>query len=197
MACREHMRKHWNETNASFSLLDSLNRPRGGWQGLLEWCLCLFVLTGCGYHLAGSGRLPGDVKTVAVQVLTNRTAESGLETTVTNAIIDELTRRRQDLVVGVEAADGILSGTIGRLTTATVSRSGTLTALERKVVVSASFVLKDPTGKTLWQRSAVRAEQAYAVEDSKSATDMNRRLAIGLAAQRLAESFYESFTDTF
>ncbi len=197
MACREHLRKHWNETNAFFSPLDSLNRPRGGWQGLLAWCLSIFLLTGCGYRLAGSGQLPGDVKTIAVQVFTNRTAESGLETTVTNAVIDELTRRRQDLVVEVGEAEGILSGTIGRLTTATVSRSGTLTALERKVVVTASFVLKDPNGKTLWQRGAVSAEQAYAVEDSKSATDMNRRLAIGLAAQRLAESFYVSLTDSF
>lgn len=134
---------------------------------------------------------------MAVQLLRNRTAESGLETTVTNAVIDELTRRRQDLVVETKQAEGILSGTINRLTTATIARSGTLTALERKAVLSASFVLKDPDGKVLWQRETISAEQAYAVEESKSATEMNKRLAIGLAAQRLAEYLYVSLTDAF
>lgn len=160
-------------------------------------CLCFSLMAGCGYRLAGSGKLPGNINTMAVQLLKNRTAESGLETTVTNAVIDELTRRRQDLVVETGRAEGILSGTISRLTTQTVARSGTLSALERKAVLSASFVLKDPKGIVLWQRGTISAEQAYVVEDSKSATDMNKRLATGLAAQRLAESLYESLTDSF
>jgi len=134
---------------------------------------------------------------MSVKLLKNRTAESGLETTVTNAVIDELTRRRQDLVVGTKQAEGILSGTINRLSTATVARSGTLSALERKAVLSASFVLKDPDGKVLWQRGGISAEQAYVVEESKAATEMNKRLAIGLAAHRLAEYLYISLTDAF
>jgi hypothetical protein len=155
------------------------------------------MLVGCGYRLAGSGQLPGKVKTIAVQVFENRTAESGLETTVTNAVIDELTRRRQDLVVESGRAEALLSGTVTRLTASTVSRSGTLTAQERKVVITAAFVLKGSDGTVLWQRGAIHADQAYAVEESKSATEMNKRLAIGLAAQRLAEYLFESLTDAF
>lgn len=175
--------------------MDTRLPKRRGW--LLVWWVCFFGLMGCGYRFAGSGQLPGDVKTIAVQLLTNRTAESGLETTVTNAVIDELTRRRQGLVVESGRADALLSGRIDRLTTATVSRSGTLSALERKVVVSATFVLKAPDGAVLWQRGGIRAEEAYVVEQSKSATEMNKRLAIGKAANRLGEYLYQSLTDAF
>lgn len=169
--------------------------PVAGWGLLLA--LCLSVLLACGYQLAGSGELPKGVNTIAVQVLANHTAESGLETTITNAVIDELTRRRQDLVVGVERADGILSGTINRLTTSTSARSDLLTAVERRLIVTVSFVLKDPSGKVLWQGRQLSAEQAYAVGESKAATEMNRRLAIGIVAQRLAEYLFERLTDSF
>lgn len=158
----------------------------------LAWLLC-----GCGYQLAGSGELPGKVDTIAVSMLTNRTAESGLESKVTNALIDELTRRRQGLVVSTERADAVLSGTIDALSATTAARSGTLTAAERKVVITVSLTLKDRKGAVLWQGPKLTAEQAYPVSDTKSITDANRRAAIVQVAQRLAEYAYERLTDSF
>jgi outer membrane lipopolysaccharide assembly protein LptE/RlpB len=197
--CCEYSRKHLGGFDKTHEQEGSMSRyhrwPVAGWGLLLA--LCLSVLLACGYQLAGSGELPKGVNTIAVQVLANHTAESGLETTITNAVIDELTRRRQDLVVGVERADGILSGTINRLTTSTSARSDLLTAVERRLIVTVSFVLKDPSGKVLWQGRQLSAEQAYAVGESKAATEMNRRLAIGIVAQRLAEYLFERLTDSF
>lgn len=155
------------------------------------------ILSACGYRFAGSGRLPDGVQTIGVQMLTNRTAESGLETQVTNALIDELTRRRQSSVVDVDQADAVLSGTIDSLATETLSRSGLLTATERRLVITASLVLKDRHGEILWQRSRLRAEQAYAVTTDVTQSERNRRLAIGDVARRLAEYAYERLTDTF
>jgi outer membrane lipopolysaccharide assembly protein LptE/RlpB len=169
-----------------------------GWRILLLAGLVLASLPcGCGYQLAGKGELPGKVDTIAVSMLANRTAESGLETKVTNALIDELTRRRQDLVVSTERADAVLSGTIDALSATTVARSGTLTAAERKVVITVSLTLKDRKGGVLWQGQRLTAEQAYPVADTKPHTETNRRAAIAQVAQRLAEYAYERLTDSF
>lgn len=159
--------------------------------------LLVSVFSACGYHFAGSGQLPDGVHTIGVRMLTNRTAESGLETEVTNALIDELTRRRQDLVVDVDHADAVLSGTIDSLATETLSRSGLLTATERRLVITASLVLKDRQGEILWQRSRLSAEQAYAVTNDAAQSERNRQRAIVDAARRLAEYTYERLTDTF
>jgi hypothetical protein len=76
-----------------------------------------------------------------------------VETTMTNALIDELTRRRQDMVVAVDEADAVLSGTINGLTTETLSRSATLIAVERRLVVTASITLTDRHGNVYYGRT--------------------------------------------
>lgn len=157
------------------------------------------ILCSCGYQLAGGGSLPGGVKQVSILMMTNRTAESGLEAKVTNALIDEFTRRGMDVVTSPERAQALISGSIDALATETVARSGTITAVERRVVLTASFVLKDNDGKILRQVPQVTAEQAYAVADAGRTTlsDPNRLRAISNASQRLAESAYERLTESF
>ncbi len=198
MPCK-YVRQHLNGLDAACEQAVAKDRCHGwrqaGGRTLLVLFLCL--LTACGYQFAGPGQLPGGVQTIAVEVFTNRSAESGLETTLTNAVIDEMTRRRQDLVVGPKEADAVLSGTIDRLSTATLSRGGTLTAVERRVIMTASFVLKDRGGKVVWQVRGLSAEQAYSVGDSKAATDLNKRLAIGQVSERLAEYLFERLTGAF
>lgn len=158
----------------------------------------LVFCTACGYKLAGRGTLPGGVERIAVNILTNRSSETGVEITITNALINELNRRRQGSVVDPDEAEAILEGTIQSLTWDTVSRRAVNAALERRVYGTLSLTLTDSSGKVLWKRSGLKAEQAYAVvEDNKSATESNRRQAIGILAQRLAENVYGRLTDDF
>ncbi|MDA8138738.1 MAG: LptE family protein [Desulfobacteraceae bacterium] len=151
----------------------------------------LTLFWACGYQLSGSGSLPGGIKRIHMSVMNNRTAESGLEMKVTNAVIDELTRRGQNVVAQPDQAEAVLTGVIDSLATETIARSGSITATERRVVITASFTLKDPKGKVLWQAQQLRAEQAYAV------SDINRLQAINTVSQRLAESVYDRLTDSF
>jgi outer membrane lipopolysaccharide assembly protein LptE/RlpB len=167
------------------------------WPWLLTALVLAVAVAGCGYHMAGPGELPGKAKSVAVTMLVNRSGESGLEAKVTNALLDEITRRRQDLVVSEGQADVILSGTIDKLSTQTAARKGTLTASERMVVITVSLVLKSRTGEVLWQGSHLTAEQAFPVADTKPQTESNRRAALDEVAKRLAEYAYERLTDNF
>ena len=79
-----------------------------------------------------------------------------------------------------------------------MAHRGVNIAAERRVVVIISLVLTDMEGKVLWKRSRLTAEQAYAVVDGdKAATESNRRQAIDLAAERVAETAYQRMVDNF
>ena len=53
-------------------------------------------------------------------------------------------------------------------------------------------------GKDLWKRRGLRAEQAYVVVDgNKSATESNRRRAITILSEQMAETVYRRLTDHF
>jgi outer membrane lipopolysaccharide assembly protein LptE/RlpB len=159
---------------------------------------CAGALTACGYQLVGKGDLPGGIQTIAVKVLKNRSSETGIETTFTNALINELNRRRRGTVVDSQRADAVLGGAIESLTWNTVARRGTNTASERRVYASLSLTLTDGAGNILWKRTGLKAEQAYAVVDgNKSSTESNRRRAIGMLSEQMAEYVYRRLTDNF
>lgn len=156
------------------------------------------ILSGCGYRLAGRGELPGDTQTIAVRMLENKSSETGVETLITNALINELNRRRRGSVVDADRADAVLSGTIESLSWDTVAHIGVNTASERRVYATISLTLTDRSGNVLWKRSGLSGEQAYAVlNDNKPQTEYNRRQAIAVLAQQVAENVYRRLTDNF
>jgi outer membrane lipopolysaccharide assembly protein LptE/RlpB len=117
---------------------------------------------------------------------------------ITNALISELSRRRQGSIVDARTAEATLSGVIESLTWDTVSRKGVNRAAERRVYATLSLSLVDAKGNLLWKRSGLKAEQAYAVvEDNKPATENNRRNAVRKLSVRLAENVYRRLTDQF
>jgi outer membrane lipopolysaccharide assembly protein LptE/RlpB len=156
------------------------------------------MLVGCGYHFAGKGELPGGVDRIAVNVLKNRSTMNDIESTVTNALVNEINRRNRGAIVKGSEAEATLAGTIDSITWDTVSRRGVTTAAERRVYLVISLVLSDLDGTVLWKRARLAAEQAYTVVDGdKPATESNRRQAIDLAAQRVAEKAYQQMIDNF
>ena len=168
--------------------------------GVVIWIgLLATVLQGCGYQMAGRGDLPGGVQTLSVRILENRSSETGAEIWVTNALIGELSRRRQGSVVDAQHAEATLSGAIESLTWDTVTRKGLNTAAERRVVATVSLTLTDTREKLSGSAAGLRAEQAYVVvEGNKPATDNNRRNAIReLSVQRIAENAYRRLTEQF
>ena len=69
------------------------------------------IFTGCGYHFAGEGSLPGNIRSIGVSMLANRTAETGVESIFTNDIIYEITRAKKVLLTSTDQADATLTGT--------------------------------------------------------------------------------------
>ena len=151
----------------------------------------------CGYHLVGEGSLPGGVNRLAITMLENRTAHSYLQGIVTNALLDEFSRRRPGLIVGPGNAQAVLGGTIRSLEARTETRVDSQTASQRRLVIHVSLQLIDNAGRVLWQDGGLRAEQSYSVSANKAASDQNRRRAMEEAALRLAENVYARLTSSF
>jgi hypothetical protein len=157
---------------------------------------CFF---GCGYHFAGSGRLPAGVTRVFIPILENRSAETGVETLFTNDLVYEFTRNRKDVLVRERSsADGILAGTIVRLSVENISRASLSTAVERRVTGTLNLQMESPDGRILWRSGNIIERQAYNVVDgNKTATDQNKSDAIAALSSRLAESAFNRLTDDF
>jgi hypothetical protein len=151
---------------------------------------------GCGYHLAGGGEPPADIRSVRVHRLQNVAGEIGFEATLSNDIVFEINRNGRIRVVTTEAADAVLSGSIDSVRVSTISRRRVDDVLERRVTASVQLVLKDPGGRQLWS-GQITDDEDYREEATKTGTEANKREALTNLSRRLAEKFYSRMTQNF
>jgi len=157
------------------------------------------LLTACGYRFAGSGSFPEGVDTIYVEVMENRTSKIGAERIVTNQLIFEFSRRRENsLVSKLDEADAIFKGSINSLRTQTISRQGTAVANEREVTMTVDLkLIKRDGGTVIWAANGLSDREAYDVTDAKIETDRNEELAIRRLSERMSERIFNRLTDDF
>lgn len=158
--------------------------------------LGLLLPMGCGYHLAGGGDPPGDIRSLRVQRLQNPAGEIGFDTILTNDLVFEINRHGRLQVVTTDAADALLTGTIDSVTVGTVSRRRVDDVLERRVTVQVQLVLTDSGGRELW-RGQIRDDEDYREGATKTGTNANKRQALSELSRRLAQKFYSQLTQRF
>jgi len=127
--------------------------------------LCLFCLSGCGYHTLGAAtHLPPDIKTLAVPVFATRTEASGTEQALTNAVIREFASRTRFRVTpnSEEDADAVLRGTILKQTTAPLTyNSATQQSSSFIITIVASITLTAHDGRILYQNKNYVFREQY------------------------------------
>ena len=136
----------------------------------------LFLLSsGCGYRFGLSERaLPGGYSQVAVPVFKNKSADVGIETYFTNALIRKFARSQVARVSDKDSSPLVLLGVIDKVETiqgpASTNKTTQLTTLpdnavlvtEYRLKVHAFLVLKRKSDeKVLWQGSFAN-ERVYA-----------------------------------
>ena len=161
--------------------------------------ILIAVLCGaCGYRFGQESGFPGDSDRLFVKVLENRTQETGIENIVTAALLSELTLRKTDgLAGGIDHADVILSGAIEKVAIRTISTRNKDTASERRVTVSVELELKKQDGSVVWAAKGLTDDEGYIVAADKESTDQNRRNAIRVLSQRIAERAVNRMSDDF
>ena len=152
----------------------------------------------CGYRFAEEGGFPGDTERLFVKVLENKTQETGVESILTAALLNELTLRKTDeLASGIDDADVVLSGTVNQVTIRTISVSQPDVADERRVTVRVDLRLTKKDGSIVWTAKDLSDFEEYFVDTDSERTDANRRNAIRLLSKRIAERTVNRFSDDF
>jgi hypothetical protein len=97
----------------------------------------------------------------------------------------------------MDNADVILSGVVEEVSIKTISTRNKDTASERRVTVSIDLKLKKQDGRVVWKAGGLTEDEGYLVEADKESTDRNRRLAIRVLSQRIAERAVNRLSDDF
>ena len=125
----------------------------------------LFLLTGCGYHTAGSAaHLPNTVHTLAVPVFQNATQSYHTEVAFTQAVIKEFSSRTPyHTIPGNDPdADATLNGTITSYQVVPLTyNSQTGQSSSFLVTIRARVALTDRNHKSLYQNSSYLFRQQY------------------------------------
>jgi hypothetical protein len=109
-----------------------------------------------------------------------------------------LTLRKTDgLASGIDHADVVLSGVVEEVTIKTISTRNKDTAGERRVTVSVDLELKKQDGSVVWAANGLTDNEGYPVDADGERTDQNRRGAIRVLSQRIAEQVVNRMSDDF
>jgi outer membrane lipopolysaccharide assembly protein LptE/RlpB len=162
--------------------------------------LCAISVSACGYRFSGQGQFPEGVQHIFIEVFDNRTSKTGIERVVTNQVIFEFTRQRQNSLVDSAAnADAVLKGTVRTIRTQTVARVGTEVASQREVVMILDLTLvRQNGGQILWAAKGVQDRQVYDVaQQSQLITSQSETDAIAVLSERISERVFNQLTNNF
>lgn len=111
------------------------------------------LLCGCGVY-SFSGAVPGDIKSIAIPLFNNQTAEFGIQETITDALIAGFQREGILKVVGEVRADAILHGTILRIEDTPNTYGADEQVSEYRFQITCEIALeKTRTGEDLWKET--------------------------------------------
>ena len=179
----------------------SLHSPAPRCQRIaLTVCFLVFLpFFGCGYHFAGTGgQAPGDIQSINVNVLRNQTAEIGIETIFTNAILNEFIRWKRLPVKPANEAEAVLGGSVARIKTQTASHLTRTRTLETRVTVTLSLTLtRADTDEILWQNKKLSYFDEYVEAENALNTNRLRREAFRRIAEILAERIHQDLFEEF
>jgi outer membrane lipopolysaccharide assembly protein LptE/RlpB len=160
--------------------------------------LTAVLCAACGYRFAEQGGFPGDTERLFVNVLENKTQETGVENIITAALLSELTLRKTHyLARGLADADVVLNGTVKQVNISTISVSEPTVANQRRVTVTVSLTLSKTDGSNVWAGGNISDFEAYLVDVNPELTDANRLNAIRKLSKRIAEHVVNRFSDDF
>ncbi len=159
------------------------------------------LLTGCGYHTAGSAtHIPTNVRTLAVPIFSTHVQAYRTEVAFTQAVVRELNTRTKYRVVNSESsdADATLNGTILAETITPLTYDATTgQSSSYLVAITAKVVLTANDGRVLYRNDAVTFREQYQStqdlsnfiqEDSPAVNRMSRNFAQAIVSDML-ESF--------
>ncbi len=167
---------------------------------LILFLVPLLLLSGCGYRnpYLGSGDSSRSWQTLHLPVWANRTSQLGLESTFQRSLHSWFKRTpRLRVVPARENADLVLEGEILAISLPGAAFDVNNQAREVSATLVVRYSLRDAgTGAIIWQEEQQPLNRFYAIGATPAATLDNRRNALAVLADELAERIYERTMDT-
>jgi hypothetical protein len=167
-----------------------------GYAGAL---LLVLLLAGCGYRFTGGGEsIHPAIRTVFVDVFTNRTSEAYADTIFRTAFISRFVQDGRFKLAGSRAeADAICRGTIRMLQVSPLAyKTGNLSAEDRLTIVMEISFEERESGRRIWSDSAFTGTGDYPVT-TVGVTETSRKNALIRLANDTAERAYRLIMSGF
>ncbi|MCH8927605.1 MAG: LptE family protein [Candidatus Marinimicrobia bacterium] len=105
--------------------------------------LSLFVVLSCSPYSFSGSSVPGHIKTIAIPLLENNTAEFGLTEQITDALLDDFIKENILQIVDQKDSDSVMKGTIVRVSDVPYTFDENEEVQEFRVTISAKIVWYD------------------------------------------------------
>lgn len=160
----------------------------------------LAALGGCGYALVGRGtNIPEDIQEVYLSPLENRTQRQQVDQYVTEAIAEELVKRRRfDVVSDRGEADADLSGAVMAFGLTPISFDDQGRATEYEISITAQVLFRRvPGDEVVWRAENYVFRENYEIELGEGGFLDREEQAIRDAAERFAETMVSDLLEGF
>lgn len=156
-------------------------------------------LSGCGYHRIGGVGSTGAAAAggIHIPIFVNNSYRAGLETPLTQSVIDQIARHSGGNVVDEDAARFVLSGAVLSYTVAPVSYTARDTIREYQATVKMVATFSErQTGKVMW-KGQLAAHQVYPANVNLALQQNSEAAAIIEICRKLAEALHENMQEDF
>ncbi|WP_243374437.1 LptE family protein [Geotalea sp. SG265] len=156
------------------------------------------TFSGCGYHhLQGVGSPARGLDGIHVRIFANKSYRAGLETVVTQSLIDEYALHSGGNAVAEGAARLVLSGTVLSYTVDPVSYTAAdRVAGYRAALKIAATLTERQTGKIVW-KGEVSGNRDFPASPDIALQQNRESAAIAEISRRLAEQLHEKMQEDF
>lgn len=142
----------------------------------------LILFISCGYY-SFKGALPSHLKTIAIPLFNNTTAEAGVQDEVTDLLTDVFIEDNTLALVDESKADLILNGSISSILQQPAIVQGDEEVTENKIVVRVKVKCQDQvTGKVMYDKNF----EDYGLMDINGGLD-ERKAAITSALEQIVD----------
>jgi len=163
--------------------------------------LGLILLTGCGYHTAGSAtHIPAGISVLAIPTFKNRTQAYHTEVAFTSAVIHEMNTRTKYKIINSATvpSDATLEGTILTQSVAPLTYDSSSGATSSYLItLTAKVVLTSSTGRVLYQNSKFSFRQQYQSTQDLSAFVQEDTPAVDRMARDFAQTLVSDILESF
>lgn len=165
-------------------------------------CTILLLVTSCGYHLTPvGGVVPEHAKSISIPVFLNATSEPTIDTSVTQAVVEEFLSDGRLKLASIEAADVIMRGRVLRFELVPLSYNvdAYVQQYSVKIVLDVS-VENAKTHATLWQErelSTVFITSYPVTIGDVRATRLAKDDAVGRACRDVASTLRSRILEGF